>query len=1044
MRQRSGSRILAAVLFTDIVSSTAVATRIGDARWKELIARHHGAIRRELKRFGGRELDTAGDGFYASFEGPAAAIRCACAIAEAVRALGIEIRAGVHFGECERQKEKLGGIAVVVGARVMALAGPGEVLVTESTSTLVAGAGFGFTDRGRHSLKGVDGDWHVLGVVAVDGEPRPPPCEPEETQRRLAEVQPAPLLRRRWLASPVLAIAIAVVVVFAGGAIWISLARSGPDPTTVGTNSIGHINGDGSVDLVTALGQRPGASAIGFGSLWVAEPDRGVVARLSLSDGSVADPTIRVGTSPSGVAYGAGSIWVTNAGDGTVSRIDPSTNEVSQTLHDVGTQPSAIAFGDGALWVTDAIGARLLEVDPATGWSQGVQLAGQPSGVAFTPQGVWVSIAPAGVARVDPTDLSVVFRYQNVGNGPTVVRPAFGSIWVANYADGTVSRLDPATGRLQATIPVSGGPNALAVASGSLWVADEFTSSISAIDPATSSVRRTLPVGGSAASLTADAGGLWLAVGASAAEHRGGTLNVSTDKAQAFPARTLTSLDPGVVYDPIGWQILSITNDGLLAYQKVGGPDGATLVPDLASALPQVSADGLTYRFPLRSGIRYSDGGVVHAGDFRYALERALSLNSQIASNFKAIRGAKACRAPASSCDLSRGVVADGQVVTFHLTHPDPDLEFKLSLPPAFPVPKNTPIRDQALKPVPATGPYMVSSAATDHLTLVRNPEFHQWSAAAQPDGFVDRISWRFGVKAASSFERLRSGTVDWMTDVPRSKDLQTLLAAHPDQVVVSPIPSTFYVGMDLHQPPFNDKRVRRALNFAIDRNHLVDLLGGPTRVRLTCQILPPNFQGYQPYCPYTLDPESGVWSAPDLRRAQALVRAARVAGKQVTVWAWQGGDPSGYIVRNVAAMRYVVKVLNGLGLRAQLKVVPKSRYFNAVYAGGPQVYLLGWLADVPRASNFLPPQFRCNSGGNASGLCDRGIQSAMTKAARLQGTDPAAANAAWIRVEHTLVRDAVWAPLVNPVRPNAFSDRTHNVEVNPQWGILLSRLWVR
>src|SRR5512132_2318488 len=139
MRRRSGTRVLAAVLFTDIVDSSAVASRVGDARWKELIARHHAIVRRELKRFGGRELDTAGDGFYASFGEPAAAIRCACAAAESVRELGIEIRAGVHFGECEQLKEKLGGIAVVVGARVMSLGGAGDVLVTASTSSLVAG-----------------------------------------------------------------------------------------------------------------------------------------------------------------------------------------------------------------------------------------------------------------------------------------------------------------------------------------------------------------------------------------------------------------------------------------------------------------------------------------------------------------------------------------------------------------------------------------------------------------------------------------------------------------------------------------------------------------------------------------------------------------------------------------------------------------------------------------------------------------------------------------------------------------------------------------
>ena len=147
-------------------------------------------MRRELKRFGGRELDTAGDGFYASFNEPAAAIRCACAAAESIRQLGIEIRTGVHFGECEQVGGKLGGITVVVGARVMSLGGPGDVLVTGTVRELVAGAGFGFEDRGPHALKGVDGEWQVLAISEVDGALRPDAATPGEAEERLADVQP--------------------------------------------------------------------------------------------------------------------------------------------------------------------------------------------------------------------------------------------------------------------------------------------------------------------------------------------------------------------------------------------------------------------------------------------------------------------------------------------------------------------------------------------------------------------------------------------------------------------------------------------------------------------------------------------------------------------------------------------------------------------------------------------------------------------------------------------------------------------------------------
>lgn len=810
----------------------------------------------------------------------------------------------------------------------------------------------------------------------------------------------------------------------------------------VGTNSIALINAeDGSLELATALGQRPGASAIGFGSLWVVEPDRGIVARLDLEDGSVID-TIRVGNSPAGVAVGEGSVWVTNAGDGTVSRINVETNEVSQELR-AGSGPAGIAVGGGALWVADTIGTELLRVDPASGEAQAVPLAGQPSGVAFTPDGVWISVAPAGVARVDPAN-AVVTLTKSVGSGPTAVLPAFGSIWVANHLDGTVTRLEPSTGRVEATIAVGEGPIAIAAAAGSLWVANELDGSIDAIDPATNTVEQTVPVGGAAASLATADDGLWVAVGASATEHRGGTLTV------ASRAEAPTSLDPAVVYDPIGWPILSITNDGLLAYKKVGGPDGATLVPDLASALPQVSSDQLSYRFPLRDGIRYSTGDPVRPEDFRHALERAISLSPDAAWFFRAIDGAKACNQDPSTCDLSDSIVVDDEAVTFHLAHPDPDLPFKLSLPFAFPVPVATPVEDQGLDPVPATGPYMIAEAGTDGLELVRNPAFREWSGAAQPDGFVDAISWRFEEELASAFDRLSAGELDLMADAPRPEDLASLQATHPDQVVHSPQTFTVFVGFDVLKPPFDDERVRQALNYAIDRDRVVDLLGGPTNQRPTCQILPPNFQGYAPFCPYTLEPESGVWSAPDLDRARALIEDADAVGEKVTVWVM---DHDPVLTGTVEVMRYVVEVLNDLGLRADLKIVPDvDEYFDSILPptgsagspGHPQVFLGGWISDYPGAGNFIDPLFRCGGFGNPSGLCSETLDAQIDDALRLYATDPGASNRAWTDIEHQLVGDAVWAPLTNPVFTNAVSARTGNVQVHPQWGILLSRLWVQ
>jgi len=158
-------RVLATVLFTDIVGSTEKMAELGDARWRELLQRHHAVVRGQLARGRGREVDTAGDGFFAAFDGPARAVRCAKAIVEGVRDLGIDVRSGLHTGECELLDGKVTGIAVHTGARVAAHAGPGEVLVSSTVKDLVAGSGLEFVDRGVHELKGVPGEWRLYAAV---------------------------------------------------------------------------------------------------------------------------------------------------------------------------------------------------------------------------------------------------------------------------------------------------------------------------------------------------------------------------------------------------------------------------------------------------------------------------------------------------------------------------------------------------------------------------------------------------------------------------------------------------------------------------------------------------------------------------------------------------------------------------------------------------------------------------------------------------------------------------------------------------------------
>jgi peptide/nickel transport system substrate-binding protein len=248
-------------------------------------------------------------------------------------------------------------------------------------------------------------------------------------------------------------------------------------------------------------------------------------------------------------------------------------------------------------------------------------------------------------------------------------------------------------------------------------------------------------------------------------------------------------------------------------------------------------------------------------------------------------------------------------------------------------------------------------------------------------------------------------------------------------------------------KPPMDEERLRQAVNFAIDREHILDLLGGPTRQRPTCQILPPNFQGYEPYCPYTLGAGGGVWTAPDVLRARELVDEAGAVGREVTVWAMD--DPG--VPGSIDVMRYVTAIMNDLGLDAELEVMGFDRYVETIYLrqragspGSPDVYLGGWITDYPRAADFLDSSFRCGAGANASGHCDERLDRRLEEAQRLQATDPAAANRAWTEIEHDLVDQALWAPLSNPVFASAISDRVENEQIHPIWGVLLSRLWVQ
>jgi peptide/nickel transport system substrate-binding protein len=413
---------------------------------------------------------------------------------------------------------------------------------------------------------------------------------------------------------------------------------------------------------------------------------------------------------------------------------------------------------------------------------------------------------------------------------------------------------------------------------------------------------------------------------------------------------------------------------------------------------------------------------------------------------------------------LARGIVSDdaANTITFHLSAPDPDFLYKLAFPWADAVPADTPDRSLGRSMPPATGPYMTESISAGHgtgrygaplafgtWTLVRNPRFHEWNAAAQPTGYPDKIVLREGQSPGQVVNDLEQDKLDVLVPVPANR-LSELAAHYAQQFHSEPGGATDSLIMNTRVTPFNSVLVRRALNFAIDRAWLVSLAGGPLAAQPTCQILPPDMAGYQPYCPYTVNPSpSGSWVAPSLEEAQELVFASGTRGMDVTVLA----EPSDATGPSESVSRYVVTVLDRIGYRASLRVAAsESAFFQTLgdSRAHAQIGWFPWVQDYPDPSDFITPVLTCSafasqsqSNVNDAEFCDPAIDNAVQRAQALEPTAPGAANQAWAGVDQQITDRAPWVPLYNPRLDVATSSHVGNFQYHPFFGLLLDRLWV-
>jgi peptide/nickel transport system substrate-binding protein len=535
---------------------------------------------------------------------------------------------------------------------------------------------------------------------------------------------------------------------------------------------------------------------------------------------------------------------------------------------------------------------------------------------------------------------------------------------------------------------------------------------------------------------------LGLPSAAQAADHVGGTLRLVASDAAGTD-------DPAINYTNQYWPIFYVTNDSLVEFKKDQGEGSNEVVADLATELPKPEDGGKTYVFTLRHGIKFSTGAEVTPDDVVASFARLFKVNSPNAGSwYNVIVGADLCLKTPATCTLAGGVVADDKAntVTFHLTQPDSEFFYKLATPFGSILPANMPAKDLGTTPAPATGPYMITSYDPQKdMILKRNPYFKEWSKEAQPAGYVDEIDYTFGTKPEDEVTAIENGEQDWMFDSAPADRLVQMSQKYPAQIHINPLFAIFYAPMNVNMAPFNNKDARLALNYAFNRRSAVNIYGGPRLAVPNCQILPPGFPGYKAYCPYTLHPGT-KWTAPDMVKARALMKASGQAGAAVTVISDdQNTDPQ--------ISTYLVSVLNELGFKATLKVISANIQFTYIQntKNNVQISLSQWYQDYPAASDFINVLLGCSSfhpgsdsSINISGFCDKSIDAQIQKNLITAVTDKDAANAEWGVLDHALVDQSPWLTMFTPKELDFVSSRIKNFQFSDQFHMIYSQAQVQ
>ncbi|HEY5058148.1 MAG TPA: ABC transporter substrate-binding protein [Gaiellaceae bacterium] len=462
-------------------------------------------------------------------------------------------------------------------------------------------------------------------------------------------------------------------------------------------------------------------------------------------------------------------------------------------------------------------------------------------------------------------------------------------------------------------------------------------------------------------------------------------------------------LDPGLSYTVEGWAIMWNVYLPLIGYKHVNGPDGATIVPYLAENLPTVSSDGKTYTLTLRKGLKYSNGAPVKASDFKATIERDFQVDSPGVGFFGNIVGANTYGTTKKGSIT--GITAnDGTgVITIHLVAPQGDFENILATEFAAPVPAKSPAKDQSTTPMPATGPYMIKSYAPNkQAILVRNPNFVAADFGGNvPSGNPDKMTIDIIGDDTVALQRVINGQDDYdFHQIPPDR-LSSTQAKYGNQIKVYTPANTYYFFMNTRVAPFDNLKVRQAVNFAVNRQALVRIYGGlatPTE-----NILPPTYPQYQKHTLYPYN----------LAKAKSLIAASGDKGMSVTVWNHSRGlDPK--------AGDYLTSVLNSIGLKATEKIINPAVYWTTVgnQATKAQIGFADWFQDYPHPLDWFDvllngERITTTHNNNYANFDDKAVN-AKIDALKKQPTLTAAVNSQWAAVDKAVMEQAPWVPFLN------------------------------